>query len=124
MDNRELNIFILNDNADEAGKLRRYLDKRFGKQLHISLFFNRRSCFRMLDSHVDLVVVDDYKNVTGDNVKPGMDALKFIKEHSPSTEVVILSSHENVGTAIDALRTGARDYILNKKGAWQQVLRI
>jgi DNA-binding NtrC family response regulator len=123
MKDRSLNVFILNDNAEEAGKLRKYLLKRFGDRLNISLFFNRRSFFRMMDNHVDLVVVDDYHSKTA-TTDPNMQVLKKVKSEHPATEVVILSSHENVGTAVEALKGGAREYILNKKGAWQSVLRV
>jgi DNA-binding NarL/FixJ family response regulator len=121
MSNRSLNIFILNDNASTAGKLRKYLKHRFGKQVRISLFFNSRSCLRMLDNHVDLVVVDDYLDGVSGTGRPGIEVLKEIKAEHPNTEVIILSSHEDVGLKIDALKSGARDYILNKRGAFHQV---
>ena len=37
----KLNVFILNDNLEVAGKLRRYLKKRFGDLLNISLFLKQ-----------------------------------------------------------------------------------
>jgi DNA-binding NtrC family response regulator len=124
MKDRTLNVYILNDNAEEAGKLRKYLLKRFGNRLNISLFFNRRSFFRMMDNHVDMVVVDDYHSHKHPNEDPSMQVLNKVKAEHPATEVVILTSHENVGTAIDAIKGGAREYILNKQGAWQSVLRV
>lgn len=120
---RSLNIFILNDNVEVAGKLRKYLIHRFGEMVNISLFFNSRSCLRMIDNHVDMVVVDDYLSGPMHSGKPGVEVLKRIKEDHPKTEVVILSSNEDVGLAIEALRSGARDYILNKRGAFHR-LRI
>jgi DNA-binding NtrC family response regulator len=123
MKDRALNVFILNDNAEEAGKLRKYLLKRFGDRLRISLFFNRRSFFNMMDNHVDLVVVDDYHSSKATE-DPSMQVLKKVKSEYPATEIIILTSHENVGTAVEALRSGAREYILNKKGAWQSVMRV
>lgn len=124
MRNEALNVFILNDNVEVAGKLRRYLVKRFGSLLNISLFFSSRSCLKMMDNHVDLVVVDDYLYENGDKGTPGIEVLKKIKQEHPQTEVVILASNEDVGLAVDAMRNGARDYIPNKKGAWQRVLAI
>lgn len=124
METQAINLFILNDNVEVAGKLRRYLVKRFGDLLHISLFFNSRSCLKMVDSHVHLVVVDDYLYEDGNKETPGIEILKKIKEKQPNTEVVILSSNENVGAAVEAMRSGARDYIRNKKGAWQRIMVI
>lgn len=124
MRNDAINVFILNDNVEVAGKLRRYLVKRFGNLLNISLFFSSRSCLKMMDNHVDLVVVDDYLYENGDKGTPGIDVLKRIKQEHPQTEVVILASNEDVGSAVTAMQSGARDYIPNKHGAWQKVLRI
>src|SRR3954471_8707454 len=107
MRNQALNIFILNDNVEVAGKLRRYLNKRFGDMLNISLFFSSRSCLRMMDNHVDLVVVDDYLHENNDSGTPGIEVLKKIKQEHPETEVVILATNEDIGVAIDAMKNGA-----------------
>jgi DNA-binding NarL/FixJ family response regulator len=121
MNNRSLNVFILNDDASTAGQLRKYLKHRFGNMVKISMFFNSRSCLTMLDSHVDLVVVDDNLHEAGASARPGIDVLKQIKDQQPGTEVVILSTHEDIGTRVDALRNGARDFILNKRGAFHRI---
>jgi DNA-binding NtrC family response regulator len=124
METQAINVFILNDNVEMAGKLRRYLAKRFGDLLHISLFFSSRSCLKMLNRNVHLVVVDDYLYEGANKGTPGLDLLKKIKDKEPSTEVVILTSHEDVGTAVEAMRLGARDYIKNERGAWQRIQNI
>lgn len=124
MENQTLNIYILNDNVEVAGKLRKYLRDRFGKLLNISLFFSSRSCLKMMDNHVDLVVVDDYLYEGANRGTPGVEVLKKIKDKSPKTEVVILTSNEDIGLAVDAMKMGARDIILNKRGAWQQIRNI
>ncbi|MES2681443.1 MAG: response regulator [Bacteroidota bacterium] len=124
MENHALNVYILNDNVEIAGKLRKYLRDRFGKLLNISLFFSSRSCLKMMDNHVDLVVVDDYLYEGANHGTPGVDVLKKIKEKNPKTEVVILTSNEDIGMAVDAMKMGARDYIINNRGAWQRILAI
>jgi DNA-binding NarL/FixJ family response regulator len=118
---RNLNVFILNDDASSAGKLRKYLKHRFGNILNISLFFSSASCLRMIDNNVDLVVVDDYLNGISNSGRPGVEILKHIKQHHPQTEVVILTSNEDIGLKVEALKSGARDVIPNKRGAFHQV---
>lgn len=124
METQSINVFILNDNVEVAGKLRKYLAKRFGGLLNISLFFSSRSCLNRLDGDVHLVVVDDYLYEGANKTTPGLDVLKRIKEKQPQTEVVILTSNEDVGTAVEAMKLGARDIIVNHRGAWQRIMSI
>jgi two-component system response regulator HydG len=124
MEHQSINVFILNDNVEVAGKLRKYLVKRFGDLLKISLFFSSRSCLKMLNGQVDLVVLDDYLYEGANKGTPGVDVLKKIKDKQPSTEVVILTSNEDIGMAVEAMRSGARDIIKNERGAWQRLQSI
>jgi len=41
----------------------------------------------------------------------GLEALREIKEHNPSTFVVIMTAHSNLNDAITAIREGAYDYL-------------
>jgi len=118
---QKINIFILNDNLEVAGKLRRYLKKRFGNLLNISLFLNSRTCLNMMYGQVDMVVVDDYLYERGSQGMSGVEVLKKIKDKSPETEVVILTSDESVGLAVEAIKSGVKGYIINRRGAWQRV---
>lgn len=124
METQSLNVFILNDDVMVAGKLRRYLKKRFGDRLNISLFFSSSSCLRMLNGNVHLVVVDDYLKTSSNTGIAGIDMLHKIKEKDPNAEVVILSSDEDVALAVDAFKFGARNYIRNDRGAWSQLFSI
>lgn len=124
MKDHAVNLYILNDSVEMAGKLRKYLLKRFGRNLNVSLFFSSRSCLRMIGDHVDLVVVDDFLNEGGASGTTGTEVLKRIKDRSPRTEVVIMTSHEDIGSAVEAMRLGARDYIPNRMGAWQRLQHI
>lgn len=119
--NRSLNVFILNDDVSVAGKLRKYLKHRFGDLLNISLFFTSTSCLRMIDNTVDLVVVDDYLQGISKTGRLGVEILKIIKQHHPETEVVILTSNEDVGLKVEAIKSGAREVIPNKRGAFYRV---
>lgn len=124
MKDQAINLYILNNNVEIAGKLRKYLLKRFGNLLNISLFFSSGSCLRMMDDRVDLVVVDDYLHATGGSTASGVEVLKRIKAKNPNTDVIILTSHEDIASAVDAMRNGARDYISNQRGAWQRIQAI
>jgi CheY-like chemotaxis protein len=75
----------------------------------------------MIDNTVDLVVVDDYLHGISKTGRLGVEILKIIKQHHPETEVVILTSNEDVGLKVEAIKGGAREVIPNKRGAFYLV---
>lgn len=63
---------------------------------------------KKLDSHHIHVVILDVK-------MPGMDgiaALKEIKRRQPVVEVIMLTGHATVESAVDGLKSGATDYLM------------
>jgi len=42
----------------------------------------------------------------------GLDILSHVKQHEPDIEVIVVTGHANVETAIFALKNGARDYLV------------
>lgn len=42
----------------------------------------------------------------------GLDALKFMKQRSPDTEVIMLTGHATIDSVADGLRAGAFDFMM------------
>ena len=42
----------------------------------------------------------------------GLDLLSRVREHMPGTEVIVVTGHEDMGTAVAAMKAGAFDYIV------------
>ncbi len=59
----------------------------------------------------DLVITD--KNIPGINEveESGLMLLEFVKRFSPATEVIMMTGHASVESAIEAMKLGAFDYI-------------
>jgi signal transduction histidine kinase/DNA-binding response OmpR family regulator len=63
---------------------------------------------------LSLLTKESYAAAIVDIVLPGMDGLQLlqeIKRSSPDTEVVIMTSYASLGTAVEAIRNGAYDYL-------------
>ena len=57
-------------------------------------------------SHFDVVITDMKMH------KPdGLDVVRFVQQHSPSTKVIIITGFATVETAKEALKSGAVDFI-------------
>lgn len=64
---------------------------------------------------LDLVRKNNYHLALLDLIMPhldGMEVLKQIKQRSPATECIILTAVDDVGTAVQAIRFGAYDYLV------------
>jgi DNA-binding NtrC family response regulator len=64
---------------------------------------------------LELVSRNNYHLALLDLIMPhldGMEVLKQIKQRSPATECIILTAVDDVGTAVQAIRFGAYDYLV------------
>jgi len=68
---------------------------------------SERGILRIKEKHYDVVV--------SDLMMPGisgMEFLKIIKEHSPSTSVLMVTGYPSIDIAVDAIRFGAADFVV------------
>lgn len=100
-------LFIIDDNQLLVADLRIYLENTFGESLTISTFNSGESALRKVDHETNIVILD--YDLPGEN---GNEILKSIKQINPKTEVIMLTSNEDVKTAIDAFRNGATDFVI------------
>jgi DNA-binding NtrC family response regulator len=68
-------------------------------------------------AHEALLLLDreDFQVVVTDLVMPdmtGLDLLSRVKQKDPAIEVIMVTGHANMETAIAALKAGARDYLV------------
>jgi two-component system cell cycle response regulator len=64
---------------------------------------------------LDLLHESRYEIIVSDLVMPGMnglDLLSHVKQHDPDIDVILVTGHADVETAISALKNGARDYLI------------
>ncbi len=97
------NILIVDDELGPRESLRMVLKD------HYSLCFaeNGLEATRYIHAnHIDLVIMDLKMPVMD-----GMDALKIIKRHNPSLPVLVVTGYGTVDTAVEAMKSGAYDYI-------------
>lgn len=111
MTNQTQNLFIVEDNPENAMKLHQFLDTRFGTVFNISTFTDAVTALSKVDENTSVVVLDyDYFGVEGNKI------VEFIKNINKKTKVIILSNNEEIFTAIDSHRNEADNYLLKEKG--------
>jgi DNA-binding NarL/FixJ family response regulator len=116
METQGLNLFIVDDNKLMVNDLKQYLQNKFGQSVRVSTFYDGKSCLEMVDKKTDVVILDYF--LEGES---GLDVLKSIKSINPKTEVIMLSSNEDMGLAIQTFREGAKDYVIKGNGARSKI---
>lgn len=107
MNTQHNKLFIIDDNQLLVADLRIYLENTFGESLTISTFNSGESALKKVDHETNIVILDYH--LPGEN---GNEILKAIKQINPKIEVIMLTSNEDVKTAINAFRNGATDYVI------------
>ena len=99
-------VMLVDDEADFVETMTKRLKKR---ELEVMTAFSGREALETLEKHqnIDVVILD---------VKmPGMDGietLKKMKAENPLIEVIMLTAHATVESAIEGMRFGAFDYLM------------
>jgi len=119
MQTPSLNLFILDDNKSAAEELKAYLLRRFGKGISILIFNDRESCLGKIDQDTNIVIVN---NIIND--ENGVDILKSIKKINPETEVIMLSEHESISSAIESFRAGVKGWVIKGPGSKKKVVSV
>ena len=110
MNSNHHRLFIIDDNPLLVADLRIYLESVFGETLTISTFNSGESALAKVDKDTHIIILDYH--LPGEN---GNEILKSIKAINPKAEVIMLTTNEDIKTAIDAFRNGVTDYVI--KGA-------
>lgn len=119
MENKGMNLFIVDDNKLLATDLKHFLHNRFGTDINISIFNDGISCLKKIDKDTHIVILD----YTMDGIN-GLEVLKSIKEINPKTEVIMLSGNEDMAVAIQTFRSGAKDYVIKGQGSWKKITKL
>lgn len=120
MESKRLNLFIVDDNELMVAALKVYLEERFENSLNVSTFYTGDSCLARISEDTDIVILD---YILDDN-NDGLEVLKAIKKINPITEVIMLSSNQDIALAIESFQMGAKDYVVKGHGSWQKLTKL
>jgi DNA-binding NtrC family response regulator len=98
------NILVLDDEKNIRLTIRRCLES---PELSIDDAINGEEALKKLTEHnYDLLLLD--LKLPGID---GMEILKMVKDKYPEMKVVIISAHGTIQTAVEAMKTGALDFL-------------
>lgn len=112
-------IFIVDDDAMLREALKDWLTRKIPHQ--VSTFDTGEECLKHLSDKPDVVVLDYYLNAVSKDAANGIEILGAIKKYDPSIHVIILSSQEHYGIAIQTIQKGAEQYVIKDENAFEKI---
>ena len=118
----KVSVFLVDDDSLYLRMLEQNLS--FNKKIRIRSFNSAESCIKKLHWNPDLIVLDFFLDSNNQNRINGLQALMRIKELKPNSNVVMLSSSENVEYLLSCMDNGALDYVVKSGYAAKRVESI
>jgi len=115
-------IFVVDDDPLMAEALQDYLTRKIPHQ--VLSFKTGEECLNCIDEKPDVVVLDYYLNSVSKDAANGMEILEQIKKHYPDIHVIMLSSLERYGTAMQTIQKGAEQYVIKDDKAFEKIAII
>jgi len=99
-----MNILVVEDDKVFRGLLEEYLSM---KNMKVTSAETGKKAINLLsEKHFDVVLLD----LLLPDIN-GIEILKKIKEKNPETEVVVITGHGTIKTAVEAMKLGAHDFL-------------
>ena len=112
-------IFIVDDDAMLTDALADYLTRKVPHKVQI--FHTGEECLKNLHQQPDVIILDYYLNTVNKNAANGMEILAEIKKDSRNSRVIMLSSQERYGIAMQTLQKGAEQYVIKDESAFEKI---
>jgi DNA-binding response OmpR family regulator len=106
----EVRILVADDEESILDLLARFIDK-LGYKADLAKDVSSAIALMQNNSY-DVVLTDKNMPDIDGRMEGGMTLVKYVKEHMPATEVIMITGYATIETAVEAMRMGAFDYIM------------
>jgi DNA-binding NarL/FixJ family response regulator len=117
-----VSIFIVDDDISYLYPLVFYLQKNTHYKIYC--FTSGEECMENIKLKPSLILLDYNLNPQPPNTMNGPDVLRQLRNISPKTKVVMLSSRDTQQAVIDTMKLGAYSYILKDTEAIMAIKNI
>jgi len=109
------NILVVDDNKDFVSSIKLVLRK-----FNIIASYSIAEAYNNLDDNIDLVLLDLVFNENLPDKTEGMNFLPKILNLYPRLPVIIMTNYPTYEKSVEAIKLGARDFILKKRLDWTE----
>lgn len=118
-----LMIFIVDDDPIYVKMLELYLMKEV-PDLTIRTFSTGEACLHEMHLDPDVIILDYFLNSEFPEAWDGIRILKKLSWNHPYTTTIMLSSQQNIETAMDTINEGAYEYVIKNDKAFLKIKSI
>ena len=119
---RSKRIFIVDDDEMLCEALKDHLTRTRAYEVH--LFHTGEAALLHLDQRPDVIVLDYYLNTVEKDAANGMEILKAIRKLDRNIHVIMLSSQEQYGIALQTLAKGAEQYVIKDETSFAKIEKM
>ncbi len=115
-------IFVVDDDEILSMALEDYISSR---SMHkVSVFNTGEECLKHLREQPNVIILDYHLNSEYKDAANGMQILEAVKKINKQIHVIMLSSQEEYGTALQTISKGAEDYVIKDNNAFKKIVWI
>lgn len=112
-------IFIVDDDIMQTEALADYLTRKTAHKIQV--FHTGEECLSRLSEHPDIIILDYYLNTIQKDAANGMEILTAIRKQDKHIHVIMLSSQERYGIALQTIQKGAEQYVIKDIDSFQKI---
>ena len=90
----------------------------------VKTFATGEDCLNSLDENPDFIILDYYLDSEVPGAKNGLEILQAIKKADEDVRVIMLSSQEHYGVALQTIAKGAIYYVIKDLQSFKEIDRI
>lgn len=116
-------IFVVDDDEMHSNMMHEHLSGN--PQLDVRSFSTGEDCIKaLLHVNPDVIVLDYYLNSVYKDAMNGLQILDVIRKLNKDVHVIMLSSQERYGLALQTIQHGAERYVIKGEQAFAEVAAI
>ncbi len=112
-------IFVVDDNEIVTAALEDYLTRKVPHNIHV--FSTGEECLKHIEEEPDIIILDYKLDSVNANAANGMEVLEAVKKLDMGIRVIMLSSQEAYGTALQSISKGAEEYLIKDVDAFEKL---
>lgn len=117
-------VFIVEDDVTYAKTLESYIRLHFPLLSEIKLFPVGETCLMELKKMPDLIIMDYFLDSKYYDAETGTQIIKQIRQQQADTNIVVLSSQQNIDVVVEAIEELNCEYVVKNEQAFEKIKEI